>query len=313
MTAPTGAGPTSGPTVSPRATLVPSTPAPGSLTVLGQAISPGPSESLLGRAFGRFWRTLLNGLVFAVIGLILWEVLVKISGVTPYIAKSPGDVYHFLFTDPGAAVNRAILNHAFWTTARDMAIGFVAGTLAALVFANIFALRREVEQAVMPVAMVLRTVPLVAMVPLIALIFGRGFWGVAVIAGIVTFFPTLVNVTLALRAIPDESFDLMHGYGASRIVTLRKVQFPGAMPALFASARIAAPLALTGALLAEWLATGQGAGYLMLTSSNQGNYNMMWASVVVVVVAAVILYSVLSGIETLVLDRYAPGQNRRAI
>jgi ABC-type nitrate/sulfonate/bicarbonate transport system permease component len=305
MTATTGTGPTSGPAISPRATLVPSSPAP--------TPPPEPQRSLTVEVLKRMGKALINGIVFVIVGLILWEVLVKISGVTPYIAKSPGDVYHFLFTDPTAAANRAILNHAFWTTARDMAIGFVAGTVAALVFANIFALRREVEQAVMPVAMILRTVPLVAMVPLIALIFGRGIWGVAVIAGIVTFFPTLVNVTLALRAIPQESFDLMHGYGATRVVTLRKVQFPGAMPALFASARIAAPLALTGALLAEWLATGKGAGYLMLTSSNQGDYNMMWASVVLVVVAAVLLYSLLSGIETLVLDRYAPGQNRRVI
>ncbi len=270
-------------------------------------------HSLAVEVVKRMARALLNGLIFAIIGLILWEILVRISGVTPYIAKSPGDVYHFLFTDPTAAANRAVLNHAFWTTAADMAIGFVAGTLAALIFANVFALRREVEHAVMPAAMVLRTVPLVAMVPLIALIFGRGVIGVAVIAGIVTFFPTLVNVTLALRAIPQESFDLMHGYGATRIVTLRKVQFPGALPALFASARIAAPLALTGALLAEWLATGQGAGYLMLTSSNQGDYNMMWASVVLVVVAAVLLYSVISGVETLVLARYAPGQSRQVI
>jgi len=307
MTATTGAGTgaTSGPVVSPRATLVPSSPAP--------APPPEPDRSLAVEVLKRMARALLNGVIFVVVGLILWQVLVKISGVTPYIAKSPGDVYHFLFTDPDAAANRAVLNHAFWTTARDMAIGFVAGTLAALICANIFALRREVEQAAMPVAMILRTVPLVAMVPLIALIFGRGLMGVAVIAGIVTFFPTLVNVTLALRAIPPESFDLMHGYGATRIVTLRKVQFPGSMPALFASARIAAPLALTGALLAEWLATGKGAGYLMLTSSNQGNYNMMWASVVLVVVAAVILYSVISGVETLVLARYAPGQNRQVI
>ena len=296
---------TTPPDASARATLVPG--------ALPPAAPPAEHHSLAVEVVKRMARALLNGVIFAIIGLILWEVLVKISGVTPYIAKSPGDVYHFLFTDPDAAANRAILNHAFWTTARDMAIGFVAGTLAALVMANIFALRREVEHAVMPAAMILRTVPLVAMVPLIALIFGRGVVGVAVIAGIVTFFPTLVNVTLALRAIPQESFDLMHGYGATRIVTLRKVQFPGAMPALFASARIAAPLALTGALLAEWLATGQGAGYLMLTSSNQGNYNMMWASVVLVVVAAVILYSLISGVETLVLARYAPGQNRQVI
>jgi len=278
---------------------------------VGKETSGAPSLAVM--ALKRAGWALVNAVLFVVIGFLLWELLLYVAHVTPYIAKSPGDIYHFLFTDPDAAANRAILNHAFWTTVQDMAIGFVGGTVAALFFANLFALRREVEHAVMPAAMVLRTVPLVAMVPLIELIFGRGTWCVAVVAGIVTFFPTLVNVTLALRAVPQESLDLMHGYGATRSVTLRKVQFPGALPALFASARIAAPLALTGALLAEFLATGRGAGYLMLTSSNQGNYDLMWASVVLVVTAAVILYSVISGIESLVLQRYAPEQSRQVI
>jgi ABC-type nitrate/sulfonate/bicarbonate transport system permease component len=105
----------------------------------------------------------------------------------------------------------------------------------------------------------------------------------------------------------------MRGYGSTKLTTLRKVQFPSAMPALFASARIAAPLALVGALLAEWLVSGTGLGYLMLTSSNQGDYNLMWASVVLVVIASVVLYSIISGIETLVLARYAPGQNRQVL
>ena len=90
---------------------------------------------------------------------------------------------------------------------------------------------------------------------------------VTVIAGIVTFFPTLVNVTLALRATPQASIDLFRAYGAGPLKTMRKVQLPNALPAIFASLRIAAPLALVGALLAEWLATGHGLGYLMLQSS----------------------------------------------
>jgi ABC-type nitrate/sulfonate/bicarbonate transport system permease component len=105
----------------------------------------------------------------------------------------------------------------------------------------------------------------------------------------------------------------MHAYGGNRLVTLRKVRFPAAMPALFASARIAAPLALVGALLAEWLSTGKGIGFLMLNSSNQGDYTMVWAAVVLVVLASVILYSAISAVETLVLARYAPGQNRQVL
>ena len=159
--------------------------------------------------------------------------------------------------------------------------------MAAVLLANLFVLRRGVEQAVMPLAMTLRTTPLVAMAPLIALVFGRGLMAVTVIAGIVTFFPTLVNVTLALRAVPPESLDLMRAYGATSLTTLRKVQFPSALPALFASARIAAPLALVGALLAEWLATGKGLGYLMLTAIPSSQYAKMWAAVVVVTVTSV--------------------------
>jgi ABC-type nitrate/sulfonate/bicarbonate transport system permease component len=277
------------------------------------ASNPAEEHSLASEVARRTGRALLSAVIFLLLGYLLWELLLRLTGVTPFIAKSPGDVYHYVFTDPAAAAHRAALNHAFWTTVRDAAIGFVAGTVVALIFANLFAVRPATSQAVMPVAMALRTVPLVAMVPLISLIFGDGLMGVAVVAGIVTFFPTLVNVTLALRSVPRESLDLMHGYGATRLTTLRKVQFPGSMPALFASARIAAPLALSGALLAEWLSTGKGIGFLMLNSTNQGDYTMVWAAVVLVAVASVLLYSLISGLETLVLARYAPGQNRQVL
>ena len=273
-----------------------------------------PSRSGAAKAaLKRVVKALLSAVISIVIGLAIWEGLVRFSGVTPFIAKSPGDVYHYLFTVPKAAANRAELTTAFWETARDATVGFLAGTVAAVLLANLFVLRRGAQQAVMPLAMALRTVPLVAMAPLIALIFGRGLMAVTVIAGIVTFFTTLVNVTLALRSVPSESLDLMRAYGATSFTTLRKVQFPSALPALFASARIAAPLALVGALLAEWLATGQGLGYVMLTSIPAAQYAKMWASVMIVTVASVVLYSIISGIETYVLARYAPGRSRQVL
>ena len=91
----------------------------------------------------------------------------------------------------------------------------VAGTVAAVAAALAFALWRARTDG-LPIAMALRAVPLVAMTPLIALVFGRGLLSVTVIAGIVTFFPVLVNVSLALRAVPASALDLMHAYGGSR-------------------------------------------------------------------------------------------------
>jgi ABC-type nitrate/sulfonate/bicarbonate transport system permease component len=153
-------------------------------------------------------------------------------------------------------------------------------------------------------------VPLVAMTPLIVLIFGRDLKAITVIAGIVTFFPTLVNVTLALKGTPQESIDLCQAYGASPIVTLRKVQVPNALPALMASLRIAAPLSLVGALLAEWLATGKGLGYKLLQAGALSDYSGLWSRVVLVTLYSVILYTVIGFIEIRVLARFAPARSR---
>jgi ABC-type nitrate/sulfonate/bicarbonate transport system permease component len=139
---------------------------------------------------------------------------------------------------------------------------------------------------------------------LIALVFGRGLVSVTVIAGIVTFFPTLVNVVVGLRAAPSLSVDVVLAYGGGSGQVLRKVALPAALPSLFASARIAAPAALLGALLAEWLATGKGLGALMLNSTTTSAYDTLWASVAVFTVISIAVYGVISILETVVLTRF---------
>jgi ABC-type nitrate/sulfonate/bicarbonate transport system permease component len=143
-------------------------------------------------------------------------------------------------------------------------------------------------------------------------VFGRGLLAVTLISGIVTFFPTLVNVSIGLRSARPESIDLCRAYGATPFETLRKVQIPAALPAFFASLRIAAPLALIGALLAEWLATGNGLGYLMLQSITVFQLDRLWAAVVLVTLYSVILYSIISVVERVVLDRFGDGNTRMA-
>jgi ABC-type nitrate/sulfonate/bicarbonate transport system permease component len=238
-----------------------------------------------------------------------WQLFLIAFHIDHFVGKTPLDVWRFLTADSTAAAPQSLptrgnLYPASLTTLKDAFVGLAAGTIAALACSIVFNLRRSVEQTVMPIAMVLRSVPLVAMTPLITLVFGRGLMGVTVIAGIVTFFPTLVNVTLALRATPQASIDLFRAYGAGPVKTLRKVQLPNALPAIFASLRIAAPLALIGALLAEWLATGHGLGYLMLQSSSLSNYNMLWSTAALVTAYSMILYASISGIEKLVLTRF---------
>ncbi len=263
-----------------------------------------------GSAASRLLQVALNAIIGIVAISVVWQVLIQMADLTDFNRRGPLDVWRYI-TAAGHGPQRTILWDALMTTARDAGLGLVAGTIAGLAVALMFSRWPVVEQGSMPVAMALRAVPLVAMTPLIIQIFGRDLAGVTVISGIVTFFPTLVNVTLALRAVPASSVDLMNAYGATRWRTLLRVQLPYSLPALFASIRIAAPLAVIGAYLAEYLATGQGLGYLMLTANFNSDYDQMWSAVAIITFGAVLLYQVIAAIEQVMLTRFAADPNAR--
>ncbi|HEX3425042.1 MAG TPA: ABC transporter permease subunit [Acidimicrobiales bacterium] len=296
--------PGAAPEASPTAPSGPGSPPPGIVRDRGTA-------SLVAR---RLASNLSSVLVSIVVILVLWVGFIKLYHIPSLVARNPVDVWRYIFTVKqdkvhalrSAAQNRTILFHNLKTTLRDASVAYVAGIVLALGVSCIFILQRMVEQAFMPVALVLRSVPLIAMAPLLTLIFGRGLMAVTVIGGIVCFFPALVNIMYGLRATPRSALDLMESYGANRFTTLRKVLVPSALPSIFASLRINVPAAMIGALLAEWLATGKGSGDEMLTVVNTFDYGELWAAVVLVTAVAMAAYSVVSAIEAAVLARYAP-------
>jgi ABC-type nitrate/sulfonate/bicarbonate transport system permease component len=259
-------------------------------------------------------------LLSIVVILAMWEGFIRLYHIQPIVAKDPLDVWRYLFTQRAstthglrsAAGNRSVLLHNLLITLHDAGIGYAAGIVLALAVACVFVLQRPFEQAFMPAALMLRAVPLVAMTPLITLIFGRGIMAVAVIGGVVCFFPALVNIMHGFRSTPVARIELLDAYGASRWTILRKVLLPSALPSIFASLRINVPASVIGALLAEWLATGQGAGQEMLTVQNTFDYGELWSAVVLVTLVSVLAYSVVSALEAGVLARYAPDMAAKA-
>lgn len=252
----------------------------------------------------RVGRAIVSGIITLAVVLGAWVLFLKAFHVSTFIGKGPLDVWRYVVSSSTAGANRTALLNESGTTLRDAFLGLVAGTVAAVVCAMAFNLWRAAQSAFMPMAMVLRSVPLVAMTPLIVGIFGRNLGAITVISGIVTFFPTLVNVTLALQRTPREALDLCRAYGASPRETLWRVQVPSALPSLFASLRIAAPLSLVGALLAEWLATGQGLGYKILDAAAVSDYTGLWARVVLITLYSAILYELIGAVEKVVLKRF---------
>jgi ABC-type nitrate/sulfonate/bicarbonate transport system permease component len=261
------------------------------------------------RSLGRgVLRALLNGTLTIVVVLALWQAVVSFTGISSYVAKGPIDVWMFLFVEEDAAEHWAELLPLVAQTLQDAAVGFVAGMVAAVVLAMLFTLSKAVEAGVMPLALLLRSVPLVAIAPVIILITGRGTTAsVAVIGSIVVLFPALASVMFGLSRASAESLDLIRVYGGSGLTALLKVSIPGALPSLFAAARVSVPGAVTGALLAEWLSTGTGIGGMIVKFSASARFDELWASVAVITLVTLLLYNLVALIETIVLARWGMG------
>lgn len=246
---------------------------------------------------------------FVLILVIWWLFLLAYPDIGPIIGRTPVQVFQYLFTEPGAADARSEIFSNLWITLTDAAIGFVVGMAAALITAALFVVSRPAAQTFMPIAMLLRSVPLVAMTPLITLVVGRGVGVVAVMGGIVVFFPALVMIMTGLSNAPKQINDVIAVYGGNRWTALRRAAIPSAVPSLFSAAKISVPGALVGATVAEWLGTNKGLGATLQQTLPAAAYNELWASVLVITVASIILYAIVGVIESIVLAQMGMQQH----
>jgi ABC-type nitrate/sulfonate/bicarbonate transport system permease component len=263
----------------------------------GQGGGPG------GRFGGWLWAPLL-----ALAVLALWQGGMDALGLNAFFAKRPGDVWDFLVTAPEAAANRAVLAGAFAQTMILTVPGYLAGLAVGAGLAVALTLWPRLARGVLPVAIALRSVPIVTTAPLIVLGLGRGATGTVTLVAVMIFFPTLVACLNGLRQAPGQVLDVFATYAARPWARLRLAQVPAMLPAFFAAARMAVPAAVLAATVSEWLATGIGMGSLMALSYSTSAYGMLWSAVVVLSLAAVVAYVAVERLERAVLRVYGPEQ-----
>ena len=284
------------------------------------AAAPAPAELTAGSGRSLVARRAVTAVTTVVVALVvlvlLWALLLRVFDVSTFVGKTPLDVWNYLFSsDPPKGVRPASLTaeearseafSALGTTLIDAGIGFVAGMVTATLIAVLFVLYQPFEFAFMPIAMLLRSVPLVAMAPVLLLMFGQGNLGIAVIAAIVVLFPALVNIVLGLRSASPQALDVIRVNGGSAVTELVKVRVPSALPPFFASVRISVPGSIVGAMLAEWLVGFDGMGGVLSGYKGAGNYGGVWTIVVFAVMSSIILYAVATIVEAAVLTAWGP-------
>ena len=257
------------------------------------------------------WRGVGRLVLLVLVVLILWQGVMDAFDLNRFFAKRPGDVWDYLVTRPEAGANRAALLGAFGETLRLTAPGYLAGLIFGAGLAALLVVAPSLAVGVMPLAVALRSVPIVTTAPLIVLALGRGATGTITIVAVMIFFPTLVACLHGLRQTPGQVVDVFDSYKASRWRLLVSARIPAMWPAFFASARMAVPAALLAVTTTEWLATGRGIGNLMALTASTSNYNMLWSSIVVLAGAAGLAYAGVGYIERAVLQRYAAEQMSR--
>jgi NitT/TauT family transport system permease protein len=233
--------------------------------------------------------------------VLCWDLVVRVNALPPYILPGPGLVASTLVAD--WPILWTSLLATLETTLAGLALAVVGGIGLAIAFNQ----SRLIEHSFYPYAVILQVTPVVAIAPLL-LIYLPQQAAVLTCAWIVAFFPVLANTTLGLNSVDHNLADLFRLYGASRWQVLWELKLPSALPHMLAGLKIAGGLSLIGAVVAEIAAGSAGAGsglaYRIAESGYRLNIPRMFAALLLLSVAGVVIFFLLSAFSHLALRRW---------
>lgn len=261
-----------------------------------------PEPGLMRKVFDRVQPTRLLAAVLGVgLFVVAWELV----------------AWHdkFLIPTVSAIVSSLVHDsHLYWmnllTTLREMVVGLVVSFVIAFGLAVLMCHAKAVEWAVMPLAVMLQVTPIIGITPGLVIAFGFGSLPKYIITAMIVFFPLLINSLIGLRSADPATLDLLQTLHASRLEVLWKLRLPSSLPFLFAAFRICLPLALIGAVVAEFLAAGQarGLGSLIEVAQGEGNLVVIYTSTLVLAIAGLAVTAGVVALERSVLSWHPSSQ-----
>ncbi|HEY4279212.1 MAG TPA: ABC transporter permease [Conexibacter sp.] len=233
----------------------------------------------------------LPPLLLLIVVLAVWEALVAITDVRPSILPAPSDVFSSLWH------NRTLLLDNARVTVEEIALGYLLAIVVGVCLAVLVSSSRHVERAVYPWLVVSQMIPIVAIAPIIVIWTGFDIRPKLIVIALVSFFPIAVNTIDGIQATEPELLRLLRTLGAGRWKRFTAAQFPSALPFLFSGLKVAAALAVIGAVFAEWVGSSAGLGYLILTLNNQLATADMFAAIVVLALIGIALFGLVQLLE----------------
>lgn len=230
--------------------------------------------------------------------LLVWQLSVSISGVNAIVLPSPGGVLADLVGNPGVYLRNA--GQTFSVALLGLIGGLIAGTLLAIAaWAS-----RLLNGLLTPLGLIFSSIPVVALIPIIARLLGYDVRTVLAIVAISAFFPTFVFVGSGLRAIPPGSDDLFKVLGSSRRQRFFRLVLPAAVPNLMIALRLTAPEAVLAAILAELLMGTSGLGFMFREAAGRFAMERAFGTSIIATVTSVLCFGLVLAAERRVSERW---------
>jgi ABC-type nitrate/sulfonate/bicarbonate transport system permease component len=246
----------------------------------------------------RLLRSLGPPIIFAALVLGAWQLATALSAVHESILPSPLEIARALIRD------RSVLLSAAATTLVEILLGYAIAIVLGAILAVLVTSSLLVERAIYPWLLISQMIPILAIAPLVVIWTGFDIRPKLIVIALVSFFPIAVNTIDGLRATDRDLLDLLRSLGAGPYQRLRIARAPTALPYFFSGLRVAAALAVIGAVFAEWVGSSNGLGYLILTYNAQTATADMFATIVVLATIGIALFATVATIERIALPWY---------
>ena len=259
-------------------------------------VAPVP-RGTLGARFGRGVVDWIPAAAVLVLGILLWEGLVRALDVQRFLLPAPSAILETLGEE------RDLLWSAGIYTFTEAVGGFVIGSTLAVLSAIVLARFRRLGRALMPFAIAANAVPIIAFAPITNQWFGPlEKTSKMAIAAILVFFPVMVNMLRGLTSVRPQSIELMRSYAAGEVAIFRRVRIPNSLPYLFAALKVATVLAMIGAVVGEYFLSSQEAlGFQIRNSAALFQFELAWAAIAVASMLGILFYSAVGLLERLTM------------
>ncbi|HVG51744.1 MAG TPA: ABC transporter permease [Xanthobacteraceae bacterium] len=231
--------------------------------------------------------------------VVAWYLFVEIGHVPKFVLPSPAATIQALLVPNYRWVENGLVTGVEIFGGYILAVAFGIGT------ALLFSWSRTLEMFVMPLLVSLNMIPKVALGPLIIVWFRYGIGPNMMMAFAICFFPIVLTTARGLREVEPDLIDLVRSVKGSRWQIFTKIQLPNALPYIFSGMKVAAILAVAGAIVGEFLGSDRGLGYLMLQVQVTLDTAAMFMAVILITLIGMALYGIVLGLERLLVVRDA--------